>query len=133
MYVLPDRYTTPDVPFTRSTRPKASYTLAEHALEKHAHGAPPKERVTYFPQGFFGPGDDDVEAMRALMDQVTYETEPTWDRHRGLLFEATIHRVRVLVPVKPALADVRWEVRSAIPIGGHGVAVYHNGRFWSVD
>lgn len=130
---LPDEYRTPGVPFTRLTRPQASYTLAEHALEKHAHGAQPRERVTYYPQGFFGPGDDDIEAMRALMDRVTYEAEPTWDARRGLLFEGTMDGVRVLVPVKLALSGVGWEARSAIPIGGRGVTAYRNGRFWSVD
>ncbi|QAY69997.1 phage minor head protein [Xylanimonas protaetiae] len=128
---LPDRYRDPSIPFTRSTRPRADIIAASHALGKHAYDAPPTERTHYFPQGWFGDGDDDVFAVQALMDRVTYVAEPAWDDRGRLRFDAWIGGVLVRVPARPD-ADGVWLLRTAFPLRGEGVRQHVNGRYTDV-
>ncbi|ACZ29579.1 phage head morphogenesis protein, SPP1 gp7 family [Xylanimonas cellulosilytica DSM 15894] len=129
---LPDRYRDPGVPFTRSTRPRAAWGAAQHALERHAHEAGPQGGVSYFPRGWFGEDDNDVQAMRDLADWVTHQAEPHWQDAGALRFEAWVGGVLVRVPIRPEPGTDDWRVRTVIPVRGNGVRKWVNGRYFDV-
>lgn len=130
---LPDEYQALGVPFTRSTRPKATITNATHSLQKHSYGSPLIDEVSYFPKGFFGAHDNDVFEVMRKMDLVTYLADPIWNaRTNSWMFEAELDGVRAVVPVQMAQDGSGWEVRTMWPDGGPGVQTYRRGRLFDV-
>lgn len=130
---LPDQYRNPDVPFTRVSRPRATFTNASHAVDKHSYDSPPKPKVTYFPKHYFGTDGNDVESAKDLMDFVTYRAEPFQKPDDdGWYFHWTVRGVRLEVPIRETHDGSDLEARTIIPLGGIGVRRYENGRYSDV-
>lgn len=109
------------MPFTRRTRPRASYERAQHVLARHASDAViSSEGQTFFPAEF-----DDIEAIKYVMDRVTYLGEPRLDG-QALHFVAEIQGVMCNVAVRQE--STGWVLRSMWPISGRDVTVARKGR-----
>jgi len=108
--------------------PKATYGAAEHALERHASNSPDEENTNYFPKGFFGPDDNDIELAYKYEQEVLENGTPEEDTIApGYLVSWTIQSIAIIVPVRPKDGG-GWEPKTMYPISGPGVTKFNDGN-----
>ncbi|MCI6583463.1 MAG: hypothetical protein MSC45_00135 [Mobiluncus sp.] len=123
---LPDDYIPPlagfEMPFTRSTRPRATYGCARHALDAHAFDAEiTRDGVHFFPEWF-----NEIEAVIYVIDRISYLAEPKISGKTGFVFTESVQGITFQVAMR-ANKGV-WEVRSMWPIAGDGVTISRKGK-----
>jgi hypothetical protein len=109
-------------------RPKATYGSAQHMLDRHIFAAPNVEGTTYYPKGFFGEFDDDIELARQHQQAIVDTAQPVEDEDEpGYLFTGTHRGITTTVPVRPTIDYTDWEVLSGWPVFGKDVEKFSDG------